>query len=113
MKPRALCLALAAACLPAAAGAAGQPAYFAVRYACEDGRQIRVAYPVDHLAGHPITLRFIGRDGGRVTMRPAVSASGARYENRGRRLEWFTKGDQGLLIDTAADRSVHCELAKP
>lgn len=113
MKLRAFCLVLAAAGILGAAGAADKPAYFAVYYACEDGLRIRVAYPIDHLAGHPITLRFIGGDGGRVTMRHAVSASGARYEHRGKRLEWFIKGDQGMLIDGAAGRTAHCKVSEP
>ncbi|HTN66884.1 MAG TPA: MliC family protein [Burkholderiaceae bacterium] len=86
--------------------AAGKPTYFAAHYACDDGLRIRVAYPVDYLAGHGITLRYGGRQ---VNMRPALSASGARYENRSRHLEWFIKGDDGMLIDTGADRTIHCK----
>jgi len=106
MKRRILCLAFALAA--AGAAAAERPAYFAAHYACDGGLVIRVAYPVDPLAGHPVTLRY---DGQRVVMRQAPSGSGARYENRARRLEWATKGDDGLLIDKAADRTIHCHTA--
>ncbi len=91
-----------------AALAAGKPAYFAAHYACDNGLRIRVAYPVDYLAGHGITLRYDGR---RVDMLPTVSASGARYQNRLKRLEWFIKGDAGMLIDTDTDRAIHCKTS--
>lgn len=89
-----------------AALAAGKPAYFAAHYACDNGLRIRVAYPVDYLAGHGITLRYDGR---RVDMLPTISASGARYKDRLGRLEWFIKGDAGTLIDTGTDHTVHCK----
>jgi membrane-bound inhibitor of C-type lysozyme len=104
MKRLGIWLALSLAC--GAALAAGKPAYFAVQYACDNGLRIRVAYPVDYMAGHGITLRYDGR---RVGMRPTLSASGARYQNRLRRLEWFIKGDEGTLIDTGTDHAIHCK----
>ncbi|MGB7479019.1 MAG: MliC family protein [Burkholderiaceae bacterium] len=105
MKRRVLCLAFALAAAGGAAQAADWPAYFAAHYVCDGGLAIRVAYPVDPLAGHPVTLRY---DGQRVTMQQAPSGSGARYGNRARQLEWFIKGDEGMLIDTAADRTTRC-----
>ncbi len=106
MKLRTIGLALVLVC--GGAVAVDKPAYFAAHYACEGGLRIRVAYPVDPLAGHPITLRYEGQ---RVTMRHTLSASGARYENRAKKLEWFIKGNEGMLIDGANDRTVQCRTS--
>jgi membrane-bound inhibitor of C-type lysozyme len=108
VKLRAIRPALALACCCGMASAADKPVYFAAYYGCDNGSAIRVAYPVDYLAGHPITLRY---DNKRVTMRQTISASGARYESRDKRLEWFIKGDEGMLIDGAS--TVHCKVSPP
>ncbi|HVE48605.1 MAG TPA: MliC family protein [Casimicrobiaceae bacterium] len=68
---------------------------FVLRYRCDDGLAIAVAYPSYKDANRePIRLSFQGR---RYVMHIARSGSGARYVTRNGRLEWWTKGNQGFL----------------
>jgi membrane-bound inhibitor of C-type lysozyme len=90
----------------ASAHGAGKAKYFAVDYVCNGGVKLRAAYPDDPLSGQSITLRYSSK---RVVLQPALAASGARYENQQRHLEWWIKGNDGTLSDTKAGKPLlHC-----
>jgi membrane-bound inhibitor of C-type lysozyme len=103
-------LALAACSQPPTPSAAPKPepktvAMAWVHYVCEDGRTVSALYPDQETA----QLRLGGTA---HTLRIARSGSGARYT--GDALQWWTKGDEGMLAplkpgeDIAAARGVTC-----
>lgn len=102
--PAALAL---AACSNAAAPVADTepPASAWTIYVCEDGRIVQAVYPDSR------TARVRMPDGERL-LKIAVSGSGARYV--GEDLQWWTKGDEGMLAplkageDIAAAPGVSC-----
>lgn len=81
-----------------------EPAWTA--YACADGRSLLAAYPDSRHAD----LRL---DGSTYRLAQAVSGSGARFTGEG--LQWWIKGDAGMLAplargeEIAAAPGVHCE----
>lgn len=103
-------LALAACSQPTAPPAAPTPepktvAMAWIHYVCEDGRTVSALYPDAEIA----QLRLGGTT---HTLRIARSGSGARYT--GDALQWWTKGDEGMLAplkpgeDIAAAPGVTC-----
>ena len=93
---------------PSAPGPAGKVADVVVHvtaYVCEDGRIVRVLYPDRDTAS--LTL-----DGNTYRLKGAVSGSGARYTGDG--LQWWTKGDEGMLAplktaeEIASNPGVRC-----
>jgi membrane-bound inhibitor of C-type lysozyme len=100
-----LTLALAACSNPAPAPVAEPPAQAWKIYVCEDGRIVQALYPDSK------TARVRTPDG-EHTLQVARSGSGARYVGEG--LQWWTKGDEGMLAplkpgeDIAAAPGVAC-----
>lgn len=66
-------------------------------YVCEDGRVVRASYP-------DRTSAQLSLDGERFQMTLARSASGARYVGPG--LQWWTKGEEGMLARLAAGEEI-------
>ena len=68
-----------------------------VPYVCADGRIVRALYPDTQTA----RLKVEGND---YRLKIAVSGSGARYVGEG--LQWWTKGDEGMLSTLKAGESI-------
>lgn len=66
-------------------------------YVCEDGRILRALYPDPRTA--QVTL-----EGSVHRLTQAVSGSGARYVGEG--LQWWIKGDEGMLASLKADEEI-------
>lgn len=99
---------LLAACSNATPGPEPDPAEAGSKwtiYVCEDGRIVQALYPDSH------TARVRVPEGERE-LKIALSGSGARYVGQG--LQWWTKGDEGMLAvlapgeDIAAAPGVTC-----
>ena len=89
------------ACALAASAAAQVPAAprgeapFIVIYRCNGDRHLAVGYPAFRDARKtPIRIGWQGRT---VELTPARSGSGARYINAIADLEWWSKGNGGVL----------------
>lgn len=103
--------ALAGGCqlLPAARPAPGAvqgPGYTSetVRYRCDGGASIEVAYLE---FGHGESFAALHHQGRTALLKARASASGVRYIalDEQHSLRWFTKGDEGLLSFLAADHT--------
>lgn len=96
-------IALLTACLPkpadpvAEAPATAAPVVPVTVYVCEDGRIVRALYPDARTA--QVTL-----DGSVHRMTGTISGSGARYTGEG--LQWWTRGDEGMLASLNADEEI-------
>lgn len=88
---RFLTLAAAALLLPAAAMA--EISTDVVTYSCDNQRSLDVAY----INAGEDSFAVMSEGGALVVLPIAVSASGARYLEESRQLEWWTKGDEGFL----------------
>lgn len=97
-----------AACSRPAPPAPGEPAEATVAwitYACEDGRTVKAEYP-------DVKTAQVKLDGEVHRLQVAVSGSGSRYVGEG--LQWWIKGDEGMLASLrpgetiAADPGVRC-----
>lgn len=92
--------------LPACSGKAksARPAATTVTasYACEDGRTITASY-LGNESATPVVRLAIGDEV--LLLSQAVSGSGARYESNGagKKVQWLTKADQGILVVAGAD----------
>lgn len=85
---------------------AAAPAQALERYAfvCDDGRILSIVYPDNDTAEMRV-------DGQPHTLKIAMSGSGARYTGEG--LQWWSKGDEGMLAalkpgEDVADPGVRC-----
>jgi membrane-bound inhibitor of C-type lysozyme len=91
---------------PPAAGTIQGPGYTSetVRYRCEGGASIEVAY-LDF--GHGESFAALHHQGRTALLQARTSASGVRYIalDEQHSLRWFTKGDEGLLSFLAADHT--------
>ena len=103
---------LAALAVPAAALAETKPAsQTRVRYACDGNVALVVTYPAQsQAAAKPVKL--IWNDTTYV-LRPAKAASGALYANKRIKLEWHTKGDEGVLSKEGKPVADKCKKAPP
>lgn len=89
-----------AGCSKSPTGPARDPAEAAARwtiYVCEDGRIVQALYPDSE------TARVRVPEGERV-LKIAASGSGARYVGEG--LQWWTKGDEGMLAKLAPGEDI-------
>ncbi|WP_293898946.1 MliC family protein [Phenylobacterium sp.] len=97
-------LALTACSRPPAAGPA-EGAVAWTPYVCADGRTLKALYP-------DATTAQVKLDGSTYRMSAGVSGSGVRYVGDG--LQWWTKGQEGMLAavkageDIATDPGVRC-----
>ncbi len=75
-----------------------------VRYRCEGGSAIEVAYLE---FGHGESFAALHHQGRTVLLKARTSASGVRYIalDEQHSLRWFTKGDEGMLSFLAADHT--------
>lgn len=91
--------AVAAACSkpPPAASPEASPAPAWITYACEDGRMLLAAYPDSRTA----QIRIAGVP---HILKQAVSGSGARFTGDG--LQWWIKGDAGMLATLAPGEDI-------
>lgn len=81
----------------------GQDTVRAVRYSCADGTELNVQYI--NAGANALAIMPLG--GEELIFVNVVAASGARYVNGTR--EWWTKGDDASLRDTASDAdAVEC-----
>lgn len=99
-----LCLALtAAACSkpepapPPPAAKVEAPATPWTPYVCADGRVVQALYP-DHETAR------LKLEGGAYQLKIAMSGSGARYVGEG--LQWWTKGEEGMLAPLKAGQEI-------
>lgn len=118
MRPIAIAAPLAAALLaggcalhqhpaaPASQGAIQGPGYASetVRYRCEGGTEIEVAYLE---FGHGDSFAALHHQGRTALLKSSPAASGVRYIalDEQHSLRWNTKGDEGFLSFLAADHT--------
>jgi len=90
------------ACSRPAKAAKSAAATVTATYVCKDGRTITANY-MGNDTQTPIASLRIGEEV--LLLQQAISGSGARYETEvaGRRYQWLTKAEQGVLIVGAAD----------
>lgn len=85
------------------------PAQTRVRYACEGNVALVVTYPAAAAAAtKPVKLIWNDTT---YFLRPAKSASGALYANKRIKLEWHTKGDEGVLSKEGKPVADKCKKA--
>ena len=90
---------------PAAVSAPPAAVIPVTTYVCEDGRVVRALYPDSR------TVQ-LSLEGNTFRLAQAVSGSGARYTGEG--LQWWSKGDEGMLAtlkpgeDIAASPGMRC-----
>ena len=101
-------LALLLALLAAAAAAQQDAAPLAIAYRCDDGTRLQLEYARDRSG------RVVATSGSkRWTMTRQVAASGERYVDDQRGLEWWTKGRAGNLTQLASGKTVRCREQAP
>ena len=86
-------------------------------FTCEDNGQITAAYTADGQAANlNVTLPKVGLNNAKVSMKQAVSGSGARYVNDVNpktAYDWHTKADYGIMTiksDNGQEYQVNCQL---
>ena len=86
-------------------------------FTCEDNGQITAAYTADGQAANlNVTLPKVGLNNAKVSMKQAVSGSGARYVNDVNpktTYDWHTKADYGIMTiksDNGQEYQVNCQL---
>lgn len=86
-------------------------------FTCQDNGQITAAYTADgQIANLNVTLPKVGLNNAKVSMKQAVSGSGARYVNDVNpqtTYDWHTKADFGIMTiksDNGQEYQVNCQL---
>ncbi|WP_296239350.1 MliC family protein [Psychrobacter sp. UBA5136] len=86
-------------------------------FTCQDNGQITAAYTADgQIANLNVTLPKVGLNNAKVSMKQAVSGSGARYVNDVNpqtTYDWHTKADFGIMSiksDNGQEYQVNCQL---
>lgn len=86
-------------------------------FTCQDNGQITAAYTADgQIANLNVTLPKVGLNNAKVSMKQAVSGSGARYVNAVNpqtTYDWHTKADFGIMTiksDNGQEYQVNCQL---
>lgn len=86
-------------------------------FTCQDNGQITAAYTADgQIANLNVTLPKVGLNNAKVSMKQAVSGSGARYVNDVNpqtTYDWHTKADFGIMSiksDKGQEYQVNCQL---
>ncbi|WP_296244862.1 MULTISPECIES: MliC family protein [unclassified Psychrobacter] len=86
-------------------------------FTCEDNGQITAAYTANgQVANLSVTLPKVGLDSAKVSMKQAVSGSGARYindVNPQTTYDWHTKADYGIMTiktGNGQEYQVNCQL---
>lgn len=84
---------------------------------CEDNGKVTAAYSANgQIANLNVSLPKIGLSNTKVTMKQAVSGSGARYVNNTNpklTFDWHTKADYGIMTIKSAngqEYSVNCKI---
>jgi membrane-bound inhibitor of C-type lysozyme len=105
-------------CLFAGAAGAQEPAAapVSVRYKCDNKQSLQVDYNIPGKTSRaivttskmPKTAKSPAVAGKSWTMKQVVAASGIRFEDSKKTMQWWSKGAEGTLSDLKTNESIHC-----